>query len=285
MNIIVSDLKYNIYKNYTIGEAGNITCDFDISRQFIIYVPGFTSQYNGYPTIWVKEALKSIPDVISIFVDYSAYSKVKLNVPNLQGLVPYVYYIGKAVGELLAYNGFIGDNVQVLAHSTGSHVSGQICETYAENTCNKIRRFTCIDPSAPCFIDAKEKDLVVKAGVAAYVEVLHCTNQVASSVNYHGDTDYLFNWNVSVQPGCENGVYLGDLGELTPELCGHYTCVHYWVNSVLNKNLYQVCGSEEVYCDGVCDCPQICGYHKPCRDGTVYIKYTDKIAGKNIYTV
>lgn len=85
-------------------------------------------------------------------------------------MIPYVYYVGKAVGELLADNGFIAENIYLVAHSTGSHITGYICETYTAKTGKRVRRFRYVEPSAPCFIGVEDQDKVVKPGIAEYVE-------------------------------------------------------------------------------------------------------------------
>lgn len=271
VTITVVDNKNKFHKKYLIGDAGQIACDFDLDRQFLIYVPGFTSQYFGYPAVWVSEAMRSVPDVYYVFVDYSMYSKVKITIENLQGMIPYVYYIGKAVGELLANHGFIAENIHLVAHSTGSHIIGNIAQTYTALTGCKIRRFTSVDPSAPCFQDARPREKVIKPGVAEYVEVLHCTNAGVSTITIKGDTDYFFNWDKPVQPGCYEGITIGDLEELTADLCGHYYCMQYWANTVINKDLYEGCGSWDGYCSDDCDCPDTCGYHRPCEHGNFYV--------------
>lgn len=257
--------------NYSIGAAGQIARDFDLRRQFLIYVPGFTSQFLGYPSIWVLEAMRTVPDIYYVFVDFSAYSKVKLNTKNLQGLIPYAYYIGKAVGEVLADNGFVATNIHLVAHSIGGHIAGNIANTYTEKTGNKIRRLTAIDPSAPCFKDALEQDKPIKSGATEYVEVLHCTNTEIGTDTINGDTDYFFNWDHEVQPGCYNGIPFGDLGEVGAEACGHYYCVLYWANTVVNADLYKGCDWFNLYHSGDCHYPQICGYHRPCRPGKLLI--------------
>lgn len=270
LTLTVVDYKNNFQRNYSIGAAGLIARDFDMRRQFLIYVPGFTSQFYGYPTIWVLEAMRTVPDVYYVFIDYSAYSKVKLTIENLQGLIPYVYYIGTAVGELLADNRFVPTNMHLVGHSVGAHIAGNIANTYTARTGDKIRRFTAIDPSAPCFKDALAQEKTIKSGAAEYVDVLHCTNTEIATDTIKGDTDHFFNWNYAVQPGCYDGISLGDLGVIGAEACGHYYCVLYWANTVVNKDLYKECGLFDM-CNGVCKIPQICGYHRPCKPGNFYV--------------
>lgn len=273
VNIVVIDFKNHIQKNYSIYDAGQITSDFDMSRKFIVYGATFTSQIRGYGDIWALEGVEAVPDVYYLYIDYSAYSGITVTIPHLEHMTPYVYYVGKAVGELLANNGFKPENIHLVGHSLGGHIIGYIAQTYIAETGNKVRRLTALDPSKPCFIDAREEDKTIKSGVADYVEVLHCTNKDIGTDTINGDTDYFFNWvsSTPVQPGCYDGIYYPGLGNISAEYCSHNLCVLYWANTVRNKDLYEVCGSRDVYCSGECECPQICGYHRPCRDGNVYI--------------
>lgn len=78
--------------------------DFDLNYQFIFFAPRYTSQLSVYPAVWALEAMKAVPDIYYIFVDYSAFSKVKVSVENLQGITPYIYCVGKVVGELSVNN-------------------------------------------------------------------------------------------------------------------------------------------------------------------------------------
>ncbi|XP_072939824.1 pancreatic lipase-related protein 2-like [Epargyreus clarus] len=284
LNLDVSNLKiyfYDFINNVNISSKIKgaviemIPLLKDSERKIILFVPGYKCFIQRDIEEWVRQAFKNT-DVYLFIADHSAYTfETEDKLGSYSRSVLYSFYIGEALGKLLAYfteAGYSEDKIHGIGHSLGSQMLGYTSDAYFRETNQRIGRVTGLDPAGPCFVDSALEDQI-RSGVAKYVEVYHCNAGHLGTTNMIADVDFVFNKHGKVQPGCE-GLELEDTAK-----CYHKACVKFWTASVRNPDLYlaRSCHSYEAWIEGLCSEAKTttAGYHNPGNATGVYYVSTE----------
>lgn len=219
-------------------------------RKFIIFVPGYKSAIHKNTEEKVREAFKTHPNSYLIIIDHSPYTNNKEgNIKSYERSVKFVYYLGKAIGEmltLLTKKGIKPIQIHCIGHSLGSQILAHAGEVYTEKTGAKISRISALDPAGPCFSKTVIQEQI-RAGVAEYVEVYHCNAGGLGTSSVLGDIDFFINKGGS-QPNCGT--------PLMPKAakCSHKACVTLYMDTVNNPNMYMAskCDNYKMFKDGMC---------------------------------
>lgn len=238
------DFSRNSSELYPIANAARYILDIknlDKNKKFVLFVGGFKSQIQKKQETQIREAYMVYPNSYLIIPDHSAYTNN--NDGNMKGYktaVMHVYYIGKALGELLAElknGGVSSKNIHCVGHSLGGQMLGHTGSSFYNITGEKIARITALDPAGPCYT----KNFIneqVRSGVAEYVEVYHCNSGGLGSSSILGDVDYIINKRGESQPDCGTPYIPGIFDSPKAATCSHKTCIDVWTASVKNRELF-----------------------------------------------
>lgn len=266
LNLDVSGIYVHFYdypkrnmKAFKIHQAGKEILalkGLDKTKKFVMLVGGYTSNVTTVEQQF-KNAFRSLPNTYLIIIDHSPYTNDKIGlVKSYNRAVKYVYYIGKALADMLTVmrNGGISPkNMRCSGHSLGGQILGHTGEIFHKNTKEKIWRITGLDPAGPCFSKSPIQEQV-RSGVAEYVEVYHCNAGELGTTSKIGDIDFFINKEGRVQPNCQTpGV--PDILDVEGHSCHHSACVKIWASTVKNPNLYlaRECDSYKNFKNGKCD--------------------------------
>lgn len=283
------DFQNNFNISYGIDSAvEGITNSYnlDITRRIIFFVPGYKSHITKKTEELVRQTFKDIPNVYLIIIDHSLYTSAQGGkIGSYERSVTYVYYIGKALGKLLAglrADGFPSQNLHCIGHSLGSQMLAVVGTTYTELTKEKIWRITGIDPAGPCFSNSFIQDQI-RSGVGQYVEVYHCNAGGLGTTAVLADTDFFFNKKGKKQPSCHEGLIPGK-GESDAAKCSHKACVKYYMETVHHPQWYLAwqCNSYDNFSEGRCSGNEvtIAGYNNPGNATGVFYVSTEAYGAK-----
>ncbi|XP_032521339.2 phospholipase A1-like isoform X1 [Danaus plexippus] len=272
------DFQNNINYTHTINYAAetlNNVYNLDVTRQLIVFIPGYKSHINRNAPELIKAAFKDVPNIYLIVIDHSIYTSSKGGrLKSYERSVTYTYPLGVIVGEFLAKLrnvGFSSKNIHCIGHSLGGQILGYAGTKYFKVTAEKIWRITGIDPAGPCFSNSLI-DEQLRSGVAEYVEVYHCNAGGLGTTSVLADIDFFIN-NGKVQPNCDGSfLSLGD----SDAKCSHKSCVKYWTETVQHPGWYLAwkCDSYKLFSEGKCAGNEVTigGYTNPGNStGVFYI--------------
>nr|CAH7716768.1 unnamed protein product [Callosobruchus chinensis] len=141
--------------------------------------------------------------------------------------------IGKYVAQILVQAvdtlGANPDNIHLIGHSLGAHVSGYAGQFFKEMHREKLGRITGLDPAKPYFTLLSFLKALIKKD-AEFVDVIHsCTDSMLGTDRKLGHIDvYVNGGSCFKQPHCEGR---GLIGEPT---CAHYipvALIEYTINN------------------------------------------------------
>ncbi|XP_030032052.2 phospholipase A1 [Manduca sexta] len=255
--------------------------NLDVTRKLIFFVPGYKSHISKNTEELVRQTFKDVPNTYLIIIDHSLYTSARGGkIKSYERSVSYAYYIGRAIGNVLAKlrnSGYPSKNIHCIGHSLGSQMLGYAGGIYTELTKEKIWRITGLDPAGPCFSNSLIEDQI-RSGVAEYVEVYHCNAGGLGTTAVLADTDFFFNKKGKKQPPCHEGLIPGK-GESDAAKCSHKACVRYYMMSVHEPNWYLAwaCDNYDEFSGGQCARNQVtmAGYHNPGNATGVYYVSTE----------
>lgn len=250
------DFQNNYNLSYTIDgalQAFTKVYNLDVSRRLIVFVPGYKSHIVKNASETIRAAFKDEPNIYLMILDHSAYTSVDGGErKSYERSVFYAYYIGKAIGELLARfrsYGFLSNKIHCIGHSLGGQILGYVGTTYTNTTGEKIWRITGIDPAGPCFSNSFIQEQL-RSGVADFVEVYHCNAGNLGTTSVLADEDFFFN-DGKTQPHCDTNFFTS-LGYSAVK-CSHKSCMKYWADTVRNPGyLAWKCDSFKDFSKGKC---------------------------------
>ncbi|CAK1598480.1 unnamed protein product [Parnassius mnemosyne] len=249
------DFTNNIYIVCKIRNAVDCITEaltLDLSKILVVFVPGYKGYINRDIEESFRQAYKDVQNIYLIIIDHSAYTyETEEKLRCYERSVLYSYYIGKALGGLLAEfkrKGYSSRNFHCIGHSMGAHIVGYAGDSYFAEILEKIWKITGLDPAGPCFANATLEEQL-RSGNADYVEVYHCNAGHLGTNNVIGDIDFFFNEEGKIQPDCRS------LNEEYLDKCYHKACVKYWTKTVHQPNLYSAlaCPTYEAFSEGLCN--------------------------------
>ncbi|XP_049880115.1 phospholipase A1-like [Pectinophora gossypiella] len=155
----------------------------------------------------------------------------------------YVRYIGEKMGEVVAalvQSGVDPDQIHIIGHSLGAHISGFTGKQFKKLTGLQVARISGLDPAGPCFSHVDE-DLRLLKTDAKFVDVIHSDGGVFGLIDPIGHVDYYPN-DGSQQPDC------------LWQTCSHSRSWLYYTESVLNNDAFPAvkCDNWEDFKKGDC---------------------------------
>ncbi|XP_050302244.1 phospholipase A1-like [Anthonomus grandis grandis] len=226
----------------TLADAQNITnvSSFDISRPTYIYTHGWTTMFNSIDGREIREAILSTSDSNVLIYNWD-YCADNILYTTAWGCVEGVgTYLGIFLTELSASYGYSLDNVTVIGHSLGAHVSG-----FAGKATNgTVGVIVGLDPAGPLFFKNLPNHRLSRTD-AKYVHVIH-TSRIVFGVNYNvGIADFWANGG-RIQNGCESDI-------LQIGTCSHNRAFMYYAESILYNNFQgQICESYDKFVNDNC---------------------------------
>lgn len=269
---------------YRIHEAAKGILSYDKlnkRNKFIIFVGGYQSNINKNTAHRIRDAFKDLPNSYLLIYDHSLYTNDNLgNKKSYESSVQYVYYIGRALAEMLINlkeRGIPANKMHCVGHSLGSHVLSNSGDVFQRITGAKIARITALDPAGPCYSKSPIEEQV-RAGVADYVEVYHCNAGGLGSASVLGDVDFFVNTG-HFQPECKVPYIPGIFDSTKAAKCSHNACVKIWTATVKNRFwfLASKCDSYKLFKDGLCERYDVtlAGFWNPGKATGIYYFSTD----------
>ncbi|XP_049869568.1 phospholipase A1 2-like [Pectinophora gossypiella] len=266
VQVFFYDFQNNFNITYQIDSAVNgifTNYNLDVTRKLIFFVLGYKSHIRKKNEELIRQTFSDVKNTYLIIIDHSEYTNARDGkIQNYDRSVFYSYYIGTALGKLLAgfrKKGYPSKNIHAVGHDLGSQMLGFAGTEYTKETSEKIWRITALDPAGPYFSNSLIDDQV-RSGVAEYVEVYHCSSGGLGTESVLADTDFFIN-RASKQPPC-----LG-FNESGADKCSHNMCVEYWAKTVHQPSWYLAwaCDSYDLFSAGKCSANQmtIAGYSNP----------------------
>lgn len=214
----------------------------DKTRQFIMFVGGFTSAINNDIEEQMRDAYRTFPNSFFMIPDHAAYTYNAggSGIKSYERSVTYVHVIGKAIGHMLAVlnNGGVSQkNIHLVGHSLGGQILGHAGATFMNVTGEKIARITALDPAGPCFASSSVEEQV-RSGIADHVDIYHCNSGGLGTSSRLGDVDFVINKRGEVQPNCNTPVIPALFDSSRAASCNHRYCIDVWTASVKDSQLF-----------------------------------------------
>uniref|UniRef100_A0A1I8MGG5 Lipase domain-containing protein n=1 Tax=Musca domestica TaxID=7370 RepID=A0A1I8MGG5_MUSDO len=133
--------------------------------------------------------------------------------------------IGNIVAEsLVKLTEFIPvENIQLIGHSLGGEIVGQVGRHFKQLTGQLLPRITGLDPAKPCY-NKGERLSVISRGDALFVDIIHSNPGVLGKAQSLGDADFYPGGKGPIKPGC---VQFG---------CSHERSIRYYIETVYPGN-------------------------------------------------
>lgn len=285
INVYFYDFPKNVTETFPIDKAAEGILSIkgtDKTKKLIIFVGGFKSHINKKTEEQIRDTFRNFPNSYLIILDHSPYTNDSQgNRKSYSRSVKYVYYIGKALGQMLAglnKGGVSPKNMHCIGHSLGGQILGHAGETFINKTGQRISRITALDPAGPCFSNSFIQEQV-RSGLAEYVEVYHCNAGALGTTSVLADIDFFVNKKGQSQPNCGTPLIPGIFDSSKAAKCNHRTCIDIWASTVSHPNwfLAHKCDSYKGYKNGNCSSNEstIAGFWNPGNAIGVFYFSTD----------
>ncbi|CAK1596532.1 unnamed protein product [Parnassius mnemosyne] len=256
--------------------------EIDKTKKFIIFVGGYKSNINKRTEERIRDTFRNFPNSYLIILDHSPYTNANQGQVKSYGRsVKYVYYIGKALAQMLTglkEGGISPKNIHCIGHSLGGQILGNTGQIFFENTGQKISRITALDPAGPCFSNSFIEEQV-RSGVADYVEVYHCNAGGLGTTSVLGDIDFFVNKKGQSQPKCKTPFIPGIFDSSKAAKCNHRACIDLWTATVSHPEWFPAhkCDTYKKYKDGSCSANDVttAGFWNPGNATGVYYFSTE----------
>uniref|UniRef100_A0A336LE83 CSON009080 protein n=1 Tax=Culicoides sonorensis TaxID=179676 RepID=A0A336LE83_CULSO len=173
---------------------------FDPKKKTVVLITGWTTDINETNTAvdLLSEAYTARGDTNFVFIDTARYvdTLYAWSAFNTQEL-------GEAIGEGLALLAELipNENIHVIGHSLGAHISGAAGQSFQNHAGKLLPRITGLDPANPCFKEGETLQGLMR-GDAEFVDIIHTNCGVLGKRDPIGDSDFYPNGVVPLQPGC-----------------------------------------------------------------------------------
>ncbi|XP_055587451.1 phospholipase A1 3-like [Uranotaenia lowii] len=229
----------------------NLHRKLDVTKPIMMVTHGWTDNVNR---TWVKEIVGDYIQHIGgniCSVDWSRLALVEYNLAARN--TPKVgRYLAKFVKFLLK-QGFSMDQVTLVGHSMGAHISG-IAGAALDGV---VPMIVGLDPAGPSFTKpfmvSTEKRL--DKSDALFVQAIHTDKNIIGTSTNVGHQDFYTNNGASPQPGCEFPLVNNDTTKAYLQfICSHFKAVEYFRASLNRENIFEgtYCNSYYYYRRGEC---------------------------------
>lgn len=189
---------------------------FDESLPIRIICGGYLSNTTTPAPLIIRQAYVGQNQFNVFVVDWSIGSR-NINYPKvaLQYTRDVASVLAKFV-EFLVKNGATYDNIYLIGHSLGAHISGMA----GKYTKEKVNTIFGLDPGGPLFNGNPHR---IGAGDGKYVEIIHTNGNNLGFYGVLGDADFYVNGGKK-QPGCSSAK--------NPNICNHNRVAAYFAESI-----------------------------------------------------
>ncbi|XP_040174647.1 phospholipase A1 3 isoform X2 [Anopheles arabiensis] len=213
-----------------------ITQKLDPSKPIAFLTHGWTDNVNR---TWVKQTVADYVRLIGgniCAVDWSPLALVEYNLAARN--TPKVgRYLGKFVQFLLT-KGFSINQVTLVGHSMGAHISG-IAGAYLGG---QVPSVIGLDPAGPAFTKPipVSTDRRLDRTDGRFVQAIHTDKNIIGTTMNLGHQDYYANSGASPQPGCEFPLVNNDTTKAYLQfICSHFKAVEYFRASLDRQNIFE----------------------------------------------
>uniref|UniRef100_A0A8D8Z5M2 Lipase member H-B n=1 Tax=Cacopsylla melanoneura TaxID=428564 RepID=A0A8D8Z5M2_9HEMI len=158
---------------------------------------------------WISsDASMAVADIKNVYLEQRDFNVITLDWSYTASTKAYpipavmTYQVGtlaaEVINKLVELNFTHYDNVHMIGHSLGAHVSGAT----GANCKQKIARITGLDPAGPGFQVILGKDRKLDESDAQFVDVIHTAAGSAGYYGVLGHVDFYPNSGQPPQPGC-----------------------------------------------------------------------------------
>ncbi|KXJ70725.1 hypothetical protein RP20_CCG022310 [Aedes albopictus] len=238
------------YMQVTINDP-DVHYKLDVSKPLMMLTHGWTDNTNR---TWMKETIADYIENVggnACAVDWSRLALVEYNLAAKN--TPKVgRYLAKFVKFLLK-QGLTMDQVTLVGHSMGAHISG-IAGHALDGT---VPMIIGLDPAGPAFTKPfllPESKRLDKSD-AVFVQAIHTDKDIIGTSLNVGHQDFYTNNGASPQPGCEFPLVNNDTTKSYLQfICSHFKAVEYFRASLNRGNIFEGtnCNSYNNYKRGEC---------------------------------
>ncbi|KAK6636515.1 hypothetical protein RUM43_010177 [Polyplax serrata] len=221
--------------------------EFDSSRPTKIITHGWMASSKSSAVADIRDAYLDHQDVNVIGVDWSDIANNFWYPTPASKTDDVGKYLGNLIDELVTQKNANYDNIHLVGHSLGAHVSGFA----GSSTQGKIGRITGLDPALPGFqfsTYVKVPEERLDRGDADFVDVIHtCAGVLGMSITV-GHADFFPNGGSPFQPGCKEKTL-----PTSTQACSHGRSHELFAESIKHKNFKAVgCSDWEHFKDKKC---------------------------------
>ncbi|XP_055859351.1 pancreatic lipase-related protein 2-like [Episyrphus balteatus] len=199
--------------------------NFNSNHPTRIIIHGWQNSHQSELNVVIREALLQVMDCNVISVDWSRrLNYFTLNYLSATYMVPKVgVKVAKLIDFLVDEGEMSLDDLHVIGHSLGAHVSGIAGKNVRTG---EVHTIIGLDPAGPLYEDAKNEERLTKDD-ARYVEVIHTNGGTLGFLEPIGHADFYANGG-QVQPGCFKIDVVG--------LCAHLRSYWYYAESIIENS-------------------------------------------------
>ncbi|XP_055859354.1 phospholipase A1-like [Episyrphus balteatus] len=195
--------------------------NFNSDNPTRIIIHGWYNSYKSDVNTEIRKAFLEVMDCNVISVDWSRLlNYLTLNYIGATFQVPKVAVkVAKMIDFLVDEGNMSLDDLHVIGHSLGAHVSGIAGRNVVAG---KVHTIIGLDPAGPGYEDnSSAKDECLTKDDAGYVEVIHTNAGILGYLTPIGNADFYVNGGEE-QPGC----FLGN------SICSHLRAFWYYAEAI-----------------------------------------------------
>ncbi|XP_055844215.1 phospholipase A1 VesT1.02-like [Episyrphus balteatus] len=194
--------------------------NFNSDNPTRIIIHGWQNSYKSELNVVIREASLEVMDCNVISVDWSRMlNYLTANYIGAKAQVPKVgVKVAKLIDFLVDEGNMSLDDLHVIGHSLGAHVSGVAGKNVGNG---EVHTIIALDPAGPMYGDTKPSDRLTEDD-ARYVEVIHTNGGMLGYLEPIGNADFYANGGKS-QPGCPFDLV---------GLCSHLRAFWYYAESI-----------------------------------------------------
>ncbi|XP_076379740.1 pancreatic triacylglycerol lipase-like [Megalopta genalis] len=211
------------FNDVNIKQIGNLIPQLNLREQTVFHIHGYTENVERESVTIIVRAYLNYTTKNIIAIDYRHIADNN----NYIADVVLVNEVGSAIANALhtlVATGLNPNGIHIIGHSLG----GQLAASVGSHTNFIVPRITGLDPAGPLYYTGR----YLKAGDAAFVDIIHTDEGVLGQIYNSGDVDFLPNAGHRPQPGCS---ILATL-QVPDALCSHHRSWRYYAESVGNPH-------------------------------------------------
>uniref|UniRef100_A0A0A9XC10 Lipase member H n=2 Tax=Lygus hesperus TaxID=30085 RepID=A0A0A9XC10_LYGHE len=203
----------------------------DRDERIVVLVHGFSNNHSSPAMETLKEGIRG-RSISYIGVDWSDIA-ITVNYPFVASKVRAIgYCLADFLYFLISETAIRLNNLHLVGHSLGAHVSGFAGKRFQEEYDLKLYRITCLDPAGPLFNYNKPTARLDRTD-ADVVDCILSTRYLYGHIKLIGTANFIVNGGTVVQPPCKWEDFR------TAYFCSHVSVVKYFNSSCDDWNIFE----------------------------------------------